>query len=224
VFAEPLRRPLTHDFVPHVTLCEEMVPASRLEAAVDALGAYERDVTFDRVHVLEETGRVWSPIAEFVFGPPAIVGRGGIELRLEVASMLGPEARAFESREWPLVDGVATRDPLAITAWRGNDVVGTATGWTRGDVGWLDALVVGAGVRREGVGSHLLAAFESECAARGVAQLALETIEDSGAVAFYGSRGWRVDGTRLDRVLLRRDALAGAVDAEPVAPVRRERE
>lgn len=204
VFAEPLRRRLTYDFVPHVTLSEEMLPASRLRAAVDALGGYERDVSFDRVHVLEEEGRVWSPIAEFVFGPPAVVGRGGLELRLDVASTLPPEARAFESREWPLVAGVATREPLAITAWRGADVVGTATGWTRDEVGWLDALVVGAAVRGEGVGSHLLAAFESECAARGVRRLALEAVEASAAVAFYVSRGWRVDGTRLDRVVLAR--------------------
>jgi 2'-5' RNA ligase len=224
VFAEPLRRPLTYDFVPHVTLSEEMLPASRLDAAVDALAGYTRDVTFDRVHVMEEEGRVWSPIAEFAFGAPAVVGRGGLELRLDVASMLPPEARAFEAREWPLVDGVGTRDPIAITAWRGDDVVGTATGWTRGDVGWLDALVVGAAVRGEGVGSHLLAAFESECAARGVTQLALEAVEGADAIAFYASRGWRVDGTRLDRALLRRDALAGAVDAEPVATVRREGE
>jgi 2'-5' RNA ligase/GNAT superfamily N-acetyltransferase len=204
VFVPPLERRLTYDFVPHVTLAEEMLPASRLGAAVDALDGYTRDVTFDRVHVLEEEERVWSPIAEFAFGAPAVVGRGGLELRLEVASMLASEARAFESREWPLVDGVGAREPIAITAWRGDDVVGTATGWTRGDVGWLDALVVGAAVRGEGVGSHLLAAFESECAARGATQLALEAIEGSGATAFYVARGWRVDGTRLDRVLLTR--------------------
>jgi 2'-5' RNA ligase len=225
VFAEPLRRPLTYDFVPHVTLSEEMLPLSRLDAAVDALAGYARDVTFDRVHVMEEDARAWSPIAEFVFGAPAVVGRGGgLEVRLDVASMLPPEARAFEAREWPLVDGTGTREPIAITAWRGDDVVGTATGWTRGDVGWLDALVVGAAVRGEGVGSRLLAAFESECAARGATRLALEAVDGTDAIAFYASRGWRVDGTRLDRVLLRRDALPGAMDTEPVAPVRREGE
>jgi 2'-5' RNA ligase len=204
VFAEPLRRPLTHAFVPHVTLSEEMLPDARVGAAVDALAGYERDVTFDRVHVLEENGRAWSPIAEFAFGAPAVVGRGGLQLRLDVSSTLPPEARAFEAREWPLVDGVGTREPIAITAWRGDDVVGTATGWTRDAVGWLEALVVGAGARREGVGSHLLAAFESECAARGVTRLALEAVESGDSVEFYVSRGWRVDGTRLDRVLLTR--------------------
>lgn len=205
VFTGPLRRPLTYDFVSHVTLSEEMTPDARLRAAVDALAGYTRDVTFDRVHVMEEHGRVWEPIGEFRLAAPAVVARGGLELRLEVASVLPAEARAFEAREWPLVAGVGTRHALAITAWRGGDVVGTATGWTRGGVGWLESLVVGAGARGEGVGSHLLAAFESECAARGVTRLAVEAVEaveGSDAIAFYAGRGWRVDGTRLDRVVL----------------------
>lgn len=205
VFVAPLARPLTHPFVPHVTLADEMA-AARLDGAAAALAGYVRDVTFDRVHVMEEVGRVWEPVAEVPFGGPAVVARGGLELRLEVTSVPGPEARALGSREWPMVPGVSARTPLVVTAWRGDDVVGSADGWTAGDAGWLDGLLVASSVRGEGIGSHLLAAFESACAARGCTSLALQAAEP----AFYVSRGWRaVADLGAARVLLRRDLPRG---------------
>lgn len=219
-FVSPLRRPLTHPFVPHVTLAEELPPA-RLEAGVVALAGYRREVTFDRVHVLEEAAdRTWSAFAEIPFGGPAVVGRGGLELRLEVTSSAGPEARALGAREWPLIPGVVTRSPLTVTAWREGEVVGVAEGWTGDGVAWLDGLIVAADVRGEGIGSHLLAAFESASIDRGVTRFALQAVGDSRALDFYTARGWREDGQVLDRVLLRRDALPRAVDAEPMTPVR----
>lgn len=190
VFTPPLARPLTHPFVPHVTLADEM-PPPRLDAAVAALAGYVRDVTFDRVHVMEEVGRVWEPFAEVPFGTPAVASRGPLALRLDVSSVAGPEARALGSREWPLVPGVGVRTPLVVTAWRGGDVVATAEGWTAGELGWLDGLLVAAGVRGEGIGSHVLAAFESACAERGATSLALQAVAGSDAVGLYVRRGWR---------------------------------
>lgn len=218
VFQPPLSRRLTHPFVPHVTLAEEL-PEERLLAAVDALGDYSRQVTFDRVHLLEEReGREWVPAAELPFGGPAVVGRGGLEVRLDVGAVVGPEALAFSEREWPLQHlaahgraGVVPREPLIVTAWREGSVVGLAEGWTHGGVGWLDGLLVAAAARGEGIGSHLLAAFESACAARGCPRLGLQALAGSPAVAFYEARGW-YEEARLtgwvhgsDRVLLRRD-------------------
>ena len=64
VFKPPLERDLTWPFVPHVTLADESTPA-RIEAALVALADYRAEVTFDRVHLLQEgPGRVWTPIAE----------------------------------------------------------------------------------------------------------------------------------------------------------------
>jgi 2'-5' RNA ligase len=205
VFIPPLARALTHPFVPHVTLADEMPPA-RLDAAVTALAGYVRDITFDRVHVMEEVGRAWEPFAEVPFGAPAVVSRGPLELRLEVTSVPGPEARALGAREWPLVPGVAVRTPLTVTAWRGDEVVGTADGWTAGALGWLDGLLVSSGVRGEGIGSHVLAAFESACIERGATSLALQAVAGSDALGLYVRRGWR-EAVVLGggRVLLRRD-------------------
>jgi len=68
VFTDPLSRPLTWPFVPHVTVADE-APPDRIEAAVVALAPYRVTVDIDRVHLLEEgPGRVWRPIAEQPLG------------------------------------------------------------------------------------------------------------------------------------------------------------
>lgn len=67
VLVAPLERPITHPFVPHVTVADDMDPA-RIPAAVAALADYVMDVRIDTVHLLEEgRGRVWHPIADVVF-------------------------------------------------------------------------------------------------------------------------------------------------------------
>jgi 2'-5' RNA ligase len=66
VLVPPLDRPITHPFVPHVTVADEM-EADRIPAAVAALADYVVDVRIDTVHLLEEgRGRVWRPIADVV--------------------------------------------------------------------------------------------------------------------------------------------------------------
>jgi 2'-5' RNA ligase len=67
VFVPPLERALTHAFVPHVTVADDMDPA-RIPGAVAALADYVADVNLDAVHLLEEgRGRIWRPIAEAPF-------------------------------------------------------------------------------------------------------------------------------------------------------------
>lgn len=64
VFVDPLARPLTWPFVPHVTLAEEATD-ERIDAALAALVAFSVEVRFDCVHLLREgPGRVWAPIAD----------------------------------------------------------------------------------------------------------------------------------------------------------------
>lgn len=67
VFVDPLARPLTWPFVPHVTLADDATP-ERIAAALVALAGYRAEATFDRVVLLREgPGRVWSSIADAPF-------------------------------------------------------------------------------------------------------------------------------------------------------------
>ena len=155
VFVEPLARPLTWPFVPHVTLADEAQP-DRIAAALHALAGYTVDVTFDRVHLLREgPGRVWSPIADATFAPPAVIGRGGLPVEIAVTDSVDPEARALAG------------EPLVITARVDGAVAGYAEGWCRAPVAQLTSLVVDPEHVHLGVADHLLAAFRSEAAIRG---------------------------------------------------------
>jgi len=199
VFTEPLKRPLTWSFVPHVTIADEMDP-TRITAAVEALGGYRATVTFERVHLLEETktaaGRVWRPIADAAFATPAVVGRGGIELELTVTDTLDPEGEAFAQREWDAyrveVLGPDARDeePFAIVARRDGAIAGVASGWTHGGVAHLRDLIVASQLRAQGIGSKLLAAFESLAAERGCHRLSVRTYRNQPAYRFYVDHGW----------------------------------
>lgn len=67
VFVEPLDRPLTWPWVPHVTIAEDAAP-ERISAALVALGDYVVEATFDSMHLLRENpGRIWEPVANALF-------------------------------------------------------------------------------------------------------------------------------------------------------------
>lgn len=195
VFADPLARPLTWPWVPHVTVADEAEPG-RIAAALEALVDYRADITVERVHLLREgPGRAWAPIADAPLAAAAVVGRGGLPVELVVSERPDPEAAAL---------GVGA--PFCVTARRHGAVVGAATGSAGGEVARLDALVVARGARGQGVGSHLLAAVGSLAAERGCrAVVAAVGGGDEGdeLAAFLRHRGWVDDGARPGR--LRRD-------------------
>lgn len=209
VFRPPLERSLTWSFVPHVTVADEAEP-ERIRAATHSLADYEVDVTFDRVHLLEEgAGRTWRPIADVPFGAPAIIGRGGLEVALHRSHHLDVEAEEWTTREWTAYSlaeyGLAEEDePFAIVARRAGEVVGTATGAVRGDEAYLARLIVASNDRATGVGSHLLAAVEALATEHGCRRLTLRTQSAGAARAFYEARGWRAYAT-LDRWRVGRD-------------------
>ena len=193
VFAEPLARPLSWPYVPHVTLADGL-SAARLDAAVAAMAGYEADVTFERVHLLaQEDGRVWRPLADAGLVPPAVIGRGGLPVELSVTDLADPEALAFAAREWARPQAASLGRSFVVTARRHGEVVGVAWGATAGDRAWLAGVVVGAACRGEGVGSHLVAAVKSLAAERGCAAVAAAAPAGSPAEAFYRSRGLTVD-------------------------------
>jgi 2'-5' RNA ligase len=192
IFREPLERKLTWPFVPHVTLADGIEP-ERVAAAAHALDAYQRDVVFERVHILEEREHhVWEPIAEARFEPSAVVGRGapGYELDLAVTDVVDGATRAWLADAWP-----SPQRALAVTARRDGSIVGVATGWTDGMLANLSELFVDPAHRRQGVGGHLLAAFLSSAAERGATRCRLRTDAGSDAEAFYRSLGWMTEAT-----------------------------
>jgi 2'-5' RNA ligase/GNAT superfamily N-acetyltransferase len=214
VFRAPLERTRTWSFVPHVTLADEADP-DRITAALAALRDYEVDVTFDRVHLLEEQeGRTWRPIADVPFEAPAVIGRGGLELDLRRSSALDDEAARWSDDEWARYataqygeddeTGGGADVPFAITARRDGRVVGTATGELRRHDAYLARLIVAAGERGTGVGSHLLAAVEDLATGRGCDRLTLRTQAEGPARRFYEARGWRAYAT-LERWRAGRD-------------------
>lgn len=182
VFVEPLARQLTWPFVPHVTIADD-APPQRISAAQTALDAYAAVVTFDRVHLLQEhPGRVWAPLADVAFAVPAVIGRGGLPVELTTSGRPEPGARAA-------VTGDAERVDVTITARRDGEVVGLASGWADDQVAHLVDLVVAGPHRRMGIGSHLVAAFESWAAERGCRRLSAAPVADSAA-ALLRRRGW----------------------------------
>jgi 2'-5' RNA ligase len=117
VFAGALHRKLSYDFVPHVTIAENLAP-ERIEAALIALADYRVEVTFESVHLLQEHERRWHPIAEARFEEPLIVGRGGLPVEVTSSSIADPEVVRFmgEQREEAEQVVVARRDRTIVAA------------------------------------------------------------------------------------------------------------
>ena len=201
VFTSPLERELTWPFVPHVTIADDADPA-RVEAAVTTLAGYEAVIDVERIAILEEgEGRVWSTMADAVLGPRRVVGRGGLPLEITEGEVLDPEAAAFSDRAWRrmdderAVDGVLAREEaFTLAARRDGIVVGVADGFTAGRAAYLAHLIVDEDLRGEGVGAHLLAAFQSLAAERGCDHATLRTREGGPAQRFYERAGWVVAG------------------------------
>lgn len=204
IFRPPLERNLTWPFQPHVTLLDQGTE-ERIRAAQEALADYRVEMLLERVHLLqefnEEGTRFWRPVAEAAFAAPSVVGRGGLELELEVGERLSLDALTFRDRsfdQWQESRFGAPwrKEPLAVTARRGDRIVGTADGDVRPNgEAYLDDLIVAPDVRGEGVGAHLVAAFSSAAAERGATFVTLRTEADGPAEPFYlrlGFERWYV--------------------------------
>jgi 2'-5' RNA ligase/GNAT superfamily N-acetyltransferase len=190
VFAPPLIRSLTHPFVPHATLADEVAP-DRIAAAVVALAGMATEVTVDRVHLLREgRGRRWTPVADAPFAPPAVVGRGGLGVELTTSQLVDPVAAALLTADADPDGSAASRpEPWAVTARRDGCVLGLARGGAVADRLEVDALVVEPAHRRQGVGRHLVAAVERLGRERG-ATAAVAAFPDGPGDALLAGAGW----------------------------------
>ena len=195
VFRPPVSRRLTYEFVPHVTLADEVDP-NRIPPALTAMADYEIDWVFDRISVLQEgEGHRWSPIYEAFFAGTWVVGRGGVELQLSVTSA----GDASDRSRAGLPAG------LVVTARRQGVVVGVAECRVDPDepaVAHLIELAVSPSERGVGIGSQLLAALASRAVADlGCARL-VAAAPESGLGDFLVHRGF-VRGDVGERRLIR---------------------
>ena len=184
----PLERSTEHDFVPHVTVADDLDEA-RLAGVVRMLADFAVETTFDRVHVLAELpGRLWRPVADAPLGErPSIVGRGSLPLELTVSGRPDVDAAALLSFEESTA-GV----PFAITARRDGEVIAAAWGWSaRGALEVAD-LVVAAEHRGQGVGRHLLAAVVALGRRRGCDLVGANAARDGGGGSLLAAAGFRV--------------------------------
>lgn len=186
VRAGPLDRPDEHEFVPHVTVADELPPA-RLEAAVRALSAFSAPIAVDRVHVLAQgADRRWSPIGDALLGGgPAVVGRGSLPLELTVGGSPDLEAAALLA-----IEQDAPGRPFSISARRDGALVAAAWGWTAHDHLELADLVVAVAHRGEGVGRHLLTAVEALGVRRGCRWAGTTAPFEGAAAALLRAAGW----------------------------------
>lgn len=191
----PLDRPDAHEWVPHVTLAQEVATPERLAAALAALVDWRASTAVDRVHVLRQgADQVWVPIADVPLGAPGVVGRGGLEVALSTTARPDPEAAALLA-----VDGAAdgAGRPFAVTARVEDQVVGAAWGWTSGSIAVVADLAVAAAHRDRGIGRRILAAVESEAAARGCEAGLVAAPGEGPAAALLAGAGWQPAGDAL---------------------------
>lgn len=188
-FAPPLERPLSWPWVPHVTLADGLPPES-IHALVTALGRLVLAVVLERVTLLEEVhapgGRRWEPLADVAFGPPAVVGRGGLELTITAARTPDPSALGLlgEPGVAALVDPATPRRRVVRSAHREGVLVGIGAAWLADDGGHI-RVVVAEEHRGTGVGTHLLAAVEDAVRREG---WACPSLSAEGPAGFYRAR------------------------------------
>jgi 2'-5' RNA ligase/GNAT superfamily N-acetyltransferase len=211
VLSGPLLRPGRWPWVPHVTLADEASPG-QAGMASGALGHYALSTSFDRVVVLEERERRWHPLADACFGPPRVVGRGGLALEIGEGRLLGPDVMEMAKNELggderggvarfddEELDSDGRRDidgfaaalagrpgarSIVLTGRREDEVVGVAAAWQSGQVGAPVnvGVLVEAGSRRQGVGRALLGALEVSLRRRG---WVLDGARGHGPEAFF---------------------------------------
>jgi len=108
------------------------------------------------------------------------------------------EILRFLREEWPPADEETfgrplewVAEPYALIMRRRRRVVAVLRGHFTGGVGSVDELMVGRGQRGTGIGSTLLARFETEAEARLCTRIVLRAVKDSAAETFYHDRGYR---------------------------------
>ncbi len=175
---DPFELEHTRPFVPHVTIGRNETDITSL------LSSYMKDVEIDRIHVMQrEDDGSWFPIADVPFGTPIIVGRGGVELEMTVSRLADPTTVRLVGR---------LKSDLVVTARRRGETIGVAVATVDGTHANLDALIVAANQRHQGIGSQLLAHFIHAARSSGIQEIMTECTKADG---LFEARGFkRVSG------------------------------
>ncbi|HTT91728.1 MAG TPA: GNAT family N-acetyltransferase [Acidimicrobiales bacterium] len=197
VLSGPLLRAERWPWVPHVTLADE-APPEQAAAALQALAHYRSRISFDRVVVLEERGRHWHPLADTCFGPPRVVGRGGLELEITEGRLVGPDVLAMAEAQLggaAQPGGAQLGESIVLTGRREGRVAGFAAAWHGGQAGEPVniGVLVEAECRRQGVGRALVTVLELTIRRRG---WALEGVRGYGPEGFFRNTGGWVHSFR----------------------------
>jgi 2'-5' RNA ligase len=150
IFQPPLSRPLSNEFIPHITVMRRATD-DQIEH-IPRLTDFTELVELVNVEILEESidanGRHWSLLDDVALGSEFISGRGGLETVLTSSRRAGPDELARQ--------GVDASADVVITASRHGQIVGVVT--ARSSHASLDvsSLVVDEGHRGSGVGRSLV--------------------------------------------------------------------
>jgi GNAT superfamily N-acetyltransferase len=188
VFRPPLERSLSWPWVPHVTVADE-ASEERIQAALVALDRYAAVVPISRIVLLEEDARVWRPLADAALGPPAVVGRGGLEVELTRGRLLDPEATALveeveEAVPQPFTGRREDPFPIVLTARYQGKAAAVGAAWAADD-GAHVGVFVAPPARRQGLGGIVLAHLESAVRADG---WDCDVLHACGPAGFYRAR------------------------------------
>lgn len=159
----PFAQELKHEFVPHVTLNAEATDA-QITGALAALTGYVEPIALDGITILEQSDddKMWRPIADAPFGAES------------TTRTLGADRVTFtdHSQETLTASGIGRYRRIAVEAHIDGRTVGVARGrFARGDVAWLDELVVQDEYRGTGIGGGLARAFVDAARAREVTEI-----------------------------------------------------
>jgi ribosomal protein S18 acetylase RimI-like enzyme len=93
-----------------------------------------------------------------------------------------------------IANKLTTQPELFFVATRGDAIVGTVMAGYDGHRGWLYSLAVDPQVRRQGLGSRLVAHAEAALAALGCPKVNLQVLPDKAdVVGFYDALGYSAD-------------------------------
>jgi N-acetylglutamate synthase-like GNAT family acetyltransferase len=159
---EPLAQTLAHEFVPHVTL-NDLASPEQITGALAALNSYVEPVPLSGLTVLEQgDDKVWRTIADAPFGDQPTKRTLGADV----------VTITVHSHQSQAATHVGRYRPLVVEAFVDNRTVGVARGRVaRGDVAWLDELVVVGEQRGSGVGGALARAFVEAARDRDAAEV-----------------------------------------------------
>lgn len=187
VFGPPLERTLAWPWVPHVTVADDVDP-DRVEAVVATFERAALVADVDRVTLLEERHdggrRRWEPLADVTFGPPTVLGRGGLPLVVTGGRTPDPAASALLGAVPTPTVRPGAPATVVLTGHREGRLAGVAAAWLADDGGRV-RVVVAPEVRASGVGAHLLAVLEDRVRTLGWDCAVLHA---EGPAAFYRAR------------------------------------